>query len=137
MPRRRCARVDDAKLCAGSRFPSSAWPDRPAEGACEHHACCEDGEDSLLHEQCSSNSRNQRTSEPCCLREHGRAYGHEPLAGQGADGEAERKFAAGYKRDVNDMEANIPGLPDAGDRVNLTYIDQFNDGTVGVAFGAA
>jgi iron complex outermembrane receptor protein len=50
---------------------------------------------------------------------------------------SERKFAAGYKRDINDMEANIPGLPDAGDRVNLTYIDQFRDNTVGVAFGAA
>jgi iron complex outermembrane receptor protein len=50
---------------------------------------------------------------------------------------ADRKFAVGYKREMNDQEANIPGLPDAGDRVNLTYIDQFRDGTIGVAFGAA
>ena len=33
--------------------------------------------------------------------------------------------------------ANIPGLPDAGDRVNATYIDQFTDNTVGVALGVA
>jgi iron complex outermembrane recepter protein len=50
---------------------------------------------------------------------------------------ADRKFALGYKREMNDQEANIPGLPDAGDRVNLTYIDQFRDSTIGVAFGAA
>ena len=44
---------------------------------------------------------------------------------------SDRKFAVGYKREMNDQEANIPGLPDAGDRVNLTYIDQFNDNTAG------
>ena len=38
---------------------------------------------------------------------------------------------------MNDQEANIPGLPDAGDRVNGTYIDQFMDNTLGVAFGVA
>ena len=37
------------------------------------------------------------------------------------------KLAAGYKREMNEQEANIPGLPDSGDRVNLTYIDQFAD----------
>ena len=47
------------------------------------------------------------------------------------------KLAAGYKREMNEQEANIPGLPDAGDRVNLTYIDQFTDNTVGVALGIA
>ena len=35
------------------------------------------------------------------------------------------KLAVGYKREMNEQEANIPGLPDAGDRANLTYIDQF------------
>ena len=49
----------------------------------------------------------------------------------------DRKLAFGYKREMNGQEANIPGLPDAGDRVNATYIDQFADNTVGVAFGVA
>jgi iron complex outermembrane receptor protein len=48
-----------------------------------------------------------------------------------------RKLAFGYKREVNDQDANIPGLPDAGDRVNGTYIDQFADGKIGVALGIA
>jgi len=50
---------------------------------------------------------------------------------------SERKLAFGYKREINDQEANIPGLPDAGDRVNATYVDQFADNTFGVAFGVA
>ena len=50
---------------------------------------------------------------------------------------ADRKLAFGYKREINSQDANIPGLPDAGDRVNATYIDQFADNTVGVAFGIA
>ena len=50
---------------------------------------------------------------------------------------SDRKFAVGYKREMDEQSANIPGLPDAGDRVNLTYIDQFRDNTIGVAFGAA
>jgi iron complex outermembrane receptor protein len=49
----------------------------------------------------------------------------------------DRKLAFGYKREVNDQGANIPGLPDAGDRVNGTYIDQFADGKIGVALGIA
>ena len=49
----------------------------------------------------------------------------------------ERKIAFGYKREMNEQSANIPGLPDAGDRLNGTYIDQFRDGTVGVALGVA
>jgi iron complex outermembrane receptor protein len=49
----------------------------------------------------------------------------------------ERKLAFGYKREINEQEANIPGLPDAGDRANATYIDQFRDNTVGVALGVA
>ena len=49
----------------------------------------------------------------------------------------DRKLAFGYKREVNDQDANIPGLPDAGDRVNGTYIDQFADGKIGVALGIA
>lgn len=48
-----------------------------------------------------------------------------------------RKLAFGYKREINEQDANIPGLPDAGDRVNATYIDQFAGDTVGVAFGVA
>jgi iron complex outermembrane recepter protein len=47
------------------------------------------------------------------------------------------RIAASYKREMNQQEANIPGLPDAGDRVNLTYIDQFADNTLGVAVGFA
>jgi len=48
-----------------------------------------------------------------------------------------RKLAFGYKREINAQDANIPGLPDAGDRVNATYIDQFAGETVGVALGVA
>jgi iron complex outermembrane receptor protein len=50
---------------------------------------------------------------------------------------SDRKLALSYKREVNAQDANIPGLKDAGDRVNLTYIDQFAENTVGVAFGFA
>src|SRR5688572_27013192 len=50
---------------------------------------------------------------------------------------ADRKFAVSYKREVNGQDANIPGLDDAGDRVNLTYIDQFADNTFGIALGFA
>jgi iron complex outermembrane receptor protein len=50
---------------------------------------------------------------------------------------SDMRIAAGYKREMNEQEANIPGLPDSGDRVNLTYIDQFKDQTVGVALGIA
>ncbi len=50
---------------------------------------------------------------------------------------ADSKLAFGYKREMNEQEANIPGLDDAGDRVNVTYIDQFLDNTLGVAFGVA
>jgi iron complex outermembrane receptor protein len=49
----------------------------------------------------------------------------------------DRKLAFGYKREINDQDANIPGLPDAGDRVNATYIDQFAGDTLGIAFGIA
>lgn len=47
------------------------------------------------------------------------------------------KLALGYKREMNEQDANIPGLPDSGDRMNLTYIDQFAENTVGVALGIA
>jgi iron complex outermembrane receptor protein len=50
---------------------------------------------------------------------------------------SDRKLALSYKREVNEQDANIPGLKDAGDRANLTYIDQFADNTFGVAFGVA
>ncbi len=50
---------------------------------------------------------------------------------------SDMKIAVGYKREMNEQDANIPGLPDSGDRVNLTYIDQFKDNTVGVALGIA
>ena len=50
---------------------------------------------------------------------------------------SDRKLGFGYKREMNDQEANIPGLPDAGDRVNVTYIDQFMDNKLGVAIGVA
>ncbi|MEO8016902.1 MAG: TonB-dependent receptor [Pseudomonadota bacterium] len=48
-----------------------------------------------------------------------------------------RKMAVSYKREMNEQSANIPGLPDSGNRANLTYIDQFADNTVGVALGVA
>jgi iron complex outermembrane recepter protein len=50
---------------------------------------------------------------------------------------SDRKIALSYKREVNQQDANIPGLDDAGDRANLTYIDQFADETFGVALGVA
>lgn len=50
---------------------------------------------------------------------------------------SDRKLAFGYKREMNQQDANIPGLPDAGDRVNGTYIDQFMEGKLGVAVGIA
>jgi iron complex outermembrane receptor protein len=50
---------------------------------------------------------------------------------------SDSKLAFGYKREINEYDANIPGLPDAGDRVNGTYIGQFLDNTLGVAFGVA
>ncbi len=49
----------------------------------------------------------------------------------------DRKIALGYKRELNEQDANIPGLPDAGDRFNATYIDQFAGDTIGVALGIA
>ncbi|HET7811426.1 MAG TPA: TonB-dependent receptor [Steroidobacteraceae bacterium] len=49
----------------------------------------------------------------------------------------DRKLAFGYKREMNDQDANVPGLPDSGDRFNFTYIDQFADNTLGIAVGYA
>jgi iron complex outermembrane receptor protein len=48
-----------------------------------------------------------------------------------------RRTAITYRREQNDQEAIIPGLDDTGNRVNLTYIDQFRDNTVGIALGFA
>lgn len=48
-----------------------------------------------------------------------------------------RRTAITYRREQNDQDSIIPGLDDAGNRVNLTYIDQFRDGTVGLALGFA
>ena len=50
---------------------------------------------------------------------------------------SDSRLVFGYKREMNEQEANIPGLDDAGDRVNGTYIGQFFDNTLGVAIGAA
>jgi iron complex outermembrane recepter protein len=50
---------------------------------------------------------------------------------------SDRKLALSYKREVNGQDANIPGLKDAGNRANLTYIDQFAGETLGVALGVA
>lgn len=49
----------------------------------------------------------------------------------------DRKLNFGYKREMNAQNGNIPGLPESGDRVNGTYIDQFADGKLGVALGIA
>ncbi|HEU5136211.1 MAG TPA: TonB-dependent receptor [Steroidobacteraceae bacterium] len=48
-----------------------------------------------------------------------------------------RRTSVTYRREQNAQDANIPGLDDAGNRANFTYIDQFLDNTVGVAFGVA
>ena len=50
---------------------------------------------------------------------------------------SDSKLVFGYKREMDEQSANIPGLDDAGDRVNGTYIGQFFDNTLGVAIGAA
>jgi iron complex outermembrane receptor protein len=50
---------------------------------------------------------------------------------------SERKMALSYKREMNGQDANIPGLDDAGNRFNATYIDQFADNTFGIALGFA
>jgi iron complex outermembrane recepter protein len=49
----------------------------------------------------------------------------------------ERRTAATYRHEYNEQDANIPGLERTGDRANLTYIDQFREGTLGVALGVA
>ena len=48
-----------------------------------------------------------------------------------------RTFAITYRKEYDGQEANIAGLDRDGDRVNATYIDQFADGTLGVALGLA
>jgi iron complex outermembrane receptor protein len=48
-----------------------------------------------------------------------------------------RRTSVTYRYEMNGQEANIPGLDDTGHRGNLTYIDQFLDDTLGVAFGVA
>ncbi len=48
-----------------------------------------------------------------------------------------RATALTYRREQDGQKANVSNLPDSGDRANLTYIDQFRDNTVGVAFGVA
>ena len=48
-----------------------------------------------------------------------------------------RAFVATYRREKDGQAANVTGLPDSGNRGNLTYIDQFKDNTVGVAFGVS
>jgi iron complex outermembrane receptor protein len=48
-----------------------------------------------------------------------------------------RRASVTYRYEINGQDANIPGLDDSGNRANLTYIDQFMDNTLGVAFGVA
>jgi iron complex outermembrane recepter protein len=55
----------------------------------------------------------------------------KPLAYDG------RRTAVTYRYEMNEQKANIPGLDDTGDRANFTYIDQFMDHKLGVAFGVA
>jgi len=50
---------------------------------------------------------------------------------------SDRRTAVTYRREQNAQQVNIPGLERTGNRANLTYIDQFRDHTVGVAFGFA
>ena len=48
-----------------------------------------------------------------------------------------RRTSVTYRYERNAQDANIPGLDSTGNRGNLTYIDQFMDNTLGVAFGVA
>jgi len=48
-----------------------------------------------------------------------------------------RRTSVTYRYEVNGQDANIPGLDDTGNRANLTYIDQFLEDTLGIAFGVA
>ena len=48
-----------------------------------------------------------------------------------------RRTAVTYRYERNGQDANIPGLDRTGNRGNFTYIDQFMDNTLGVAFGVA
>jgi iron complex outermembrane receptor protein len=48
-----------------------------------------------------------------------------------------RRMSVTYRREQNGQDANIPGLDDTGNRGNFTYIDQFLDNTLGIAFGVA
>src|SRR4051812_26197928 len=54
-----------------------------------------------------------------------------PLAYEG------RRTSATYRYEMNGQKSNIPGLDDTGHRANLTYIDQFMDHKLGIAFGVA
>ena len=46
-----------------------------------------------------------------------------------------RAIAANYRHEWNDIGALNSGTTDQGDRYTLSYIDQFADGTIGVALG--
>lgn len=46
-----------------------------------------------------------------------------------------RALAANYRHEWNDIGALNSGTTDQGDRYTLSYIDQFADGTIGVALG--
>ncbi len=48
-----------------------------------------------------------------------------------------RAIAANYRHEWNDIGALNSGTTDKGDRYTLSYIDQFADGTIGLALGYA
>jgi iron complex outermembrane receptor protein len=48
-----------------------------------------------------------------------------------------RTVAVTYRKEYDGQDANITGLDRDGDRANATYIDQFANGTLGVALGIA
>jgi iron complex outermembrane receptor protein len=48
-----------------------------------------------------------------------------------------RAIALNYRREEDGMKTNVPGSQSSGDRYSFTYIDQFMDKTLGVAFGVA
>ena len=48
-----------------------------------------------------------------------------------------RTVAVNYRKEMNSTDAAIPGMSNKGERYSLTYIDQFLDGTVGLALGYA
>ena len=48
-----------------------------------------------------------------------------------------RAIALNYRHEANSMKSPVPGFDTSGDRYSLTYVNQFMNKTLGVAFGIA